>query len=127
MRTYIHKLPHSCLLTLCTEGAGCYPLARALRRVLRSRPASVWVDCRQVAALPTEALRMLRRCATSLWHRGGYLVLCHLPADIGAELPTDTTQPLAASLLDARQYGLDCPTVAHCKAGATAAKPESAR
>jgi len=127
MRTYIHKLPHSCLLTLCTSGAGCYPLARALRRVLRSQPASVWVDCRQVAVLPTEALRMLRRCAARLWQRGGYLVLCHLPSDAWTELEADATQPLAASLLDAQQYGLDCPNVGHCEVGATAAKPESAR
>jgi hypothetical protein len=123
MRTYIHKLPHSCLLTLCTSGTGCYPLARALRRVLRSQPASVWVDCRQVAALPAEALRMLRGCAARLWQQGGYLVLCHLPAAIRPELGSDATQPLAASLLDAQQYGLDCPTVAPYEAGTTAAKP----
>ena len=127
MRTYIHKLPHSCLLTLCTEGTGCYPLARALRRVLRSQPASVWVDCRQVAALPTEAVRLLRQCAASLWHRGSYLVLCHLPTTARTELQADATLPLAASLLDAEQYGLDCPTVVHYAASTTAAAPESAR
>jgi len=127
MRTYIHKLPHSCLLTLCTNGAGGYSLAQALRRVLRSQPASVWVDCQQVAALPTDALRNLRRCAARLWQRGGYLVLCHLPAATRTELTVDAMQPLAASLLDAQQYGLDCPAVAHHTMGTTAAKPEFAR
>jgi hypothetical protein len=125
MRTYIHNLSHSYLLTLCTEGTGCYPLGRALRRVLRSESASVWVDCRHVAALPTEALRMLRPCAACLWQRGGYLVLCHLPTATRAELQADATQPLAASLLDAQQYGLDCPTPD--LAQATAVASESAQ
>jgi hypothetical protein len=78
--------------------------------VLRDQPTSVWVDCRYVAALPAGALRLLRRCAACLWQRGGYLVLCHLPAAARAELAADAAQPLAASLLDAQQYGLDCPT-----------------
>lgn len=127
MRTYIHNLSYGYLLTLCTEGTGCYPLGRALRQVLRSRSVSVWVDCRHVAALPIEALRMLRRCSASLWQRGGYLVLCHLPAAIRTELETDATQPLAASLLDAQQYGLDCPTVASCEVGTTASTSEFAQ
>lgn len=123
MHTYIQKLPDSCLLTLHPSSAGSCALAQALRQVLREQPTSVWVDCRHVAALPAEALRLLRRCAASLWRRGGYLVLCHLPTATRAELAADATQPLAASLLDAQQYGLDCPT----GADATAATPESAR
>jgi len=111
MRAYVEPLPHthSCLLTLCTSEAGRYSLAEALRRVLRSSHRSVWVDCRHVAALPSEALLLLRHCAGRLWHHGGHLVLCHLPDAARAVLFIDVSQPLAASLLDAQQYGLDCP------------------
>jgi hypothetical protein len=106
MRVYVESLPHSYLLTLHASKTGQYSLAEALRQVLRSEQPSVWVDCRHLKALPASALRRLRRCATRLWRHGGYLVLCHLPAAARAELATDATQPLAASLLDAEQYGL---------------------
>jgi anti-anti-sigma regulatory factor len=122
MRAHVEALPQSCLLTLSLGEVDNYPLAQALRRVLRSQPASVWVDCRHVTTLPAGALRLLRRCAASLWARGGYVVLCHLPAAIRTELGADATQPLAASLLDAQQYGLDCPVPSLSLAG-----PESAR
>jgi anti-anti-sigma regulatory factor len=91
------------------EGQGYYPLAKALRHVLRSSQPSVWVDCRHVAALPAEALRLLGQCAQQLWQHGGHLVLCHLPAAAKTILAADASQPLAASALDADQYGLDCP------------------
>ena len=109
MRAYIEHLAHSCLLTLSTSETGRYPLAEALRRVLRGGHRSVWVDCRHITALPTEALLLLRQCARRLWQHGGHLVVCHLPETTRAALTTDTSQPLAASLLDAEQYGLDCP------------------
>ena len=125
MHTHVETLPHSCLLTLCPPADGCDSLAKALRRVLRASPTSVWVDCRHVSALPAEALHLLRRCAASLWRRGGYLVLCHLPTATRAELAADASQPLAASLLDAQQYGLDCP--APSPAAKSAAVPESAQ
>lgn len=109
MRAYVKTLPHSCLLTLHMAGRDYYPLAKALRHVLRSSRRSVWVDCRHVAALPTEALMLLSQCARRLWQHGGHLVLCHLPEAARAILAADTSQPLAASALDADQYGLDCP------------------
>ena len=106
MRAYVESLPHSYLLTLHASTAGQHSLAAALRGVLRRRQPSVWVDCRYIQALPASALRRLRRCASLLWSHGGYLVLCHLPEAARAELATDAAQPLAASLLDAEQYGL---------------------
>ena len=112
MRASVDTLPHSCVLTLCTGDKGRYPLAEALRQALRSAQRSVWVDCRQVVALPTEALALLRRCARLLWQHGGHLILCHLPDGTQAALATDASQPLASSVLDAAQYGLDCPQVA---------------
>jgi anti-anti-sigma regulatory factor len=110
MRAYIKTLTQSSLLVLYPTGAGRYSLAAALRRVLRSRRRSVWVDCRHITTLPAEALLLLRQCAGQLWEHGGHLVLCHLPAAARTLLATDASQPLAASLLDAEQYGLDCPS-----------------
>lgn len=110
MRAYVRTLSQCCLLTLCPGETGRYPLAKALRRVARSSHRSVWVDCRQLTALPAEALLLLRQCAGQLWHRGGHLVLCHLPEATRALLPAEASEPLAASLLDAEQYGLDCPS-----------------
>ncbi|MGI4862637.1 MAG: hypothetical protein ACRYFZ_01850 [Janthinobacterium lividum] len=92
-----------------TEKQGYYPLARALCQVLRSSQHSVWVDCRYVATLPAEALILLRQCAKRLWQQGGHLILCHLPETARLVLAADASQPLAASLLDAAAYGLDCP------------------
>lgn len=109
MRARVETLPNSCLLTLRTEEHSHYPLAEALRRVLRSSQRSVWVDCRYVAALPAEALVLLRQCARRLWQHGGHLILCHLPEATRAALAADASQPLAASVLDATAYGLDCP------------------
>ena len=109
MRARVDTFPQSCLLTLCPDEAGRYSLTEALRRALRSSHRSVWVDCRHVATLPSEVLRLLRHCARRLWQHGGHLVLCHLPEATRATLFTDTSEPLAASLLDAEQYGLDCP------------------
>lgn len=109
MRAHVETLPHSCLLTLRPEKQGRYPLAEALQHVLHSSQRSVWVDCRYVVALPAEVLVLLRQCAQWLWQRGGHLILCHLPEATRAVLATDTSQPLAASVLDADAYGLDCP------------------
>jgi anti-anti-sigma regulatory factor len=110
MRAYVEARPHSYLLTLLPTEAGAYPLATALRRALRSTRCSVWVDCRHVSALSAEALLLLRRCASRLWQHGGHLILYHLPEAARASLATtDTSQPLAASLLDAAQYGLAWP------------------
>lgn len=110
MRAYVEARPHSYLLTLLPTEAGAYPLAAALRRALRSTRCSVWVDCRHVSALSAEALLLLRRCAGRLWQHGGHLVVCHLPEAARASLAADASQPLAASLLDATQYGLAWPT-----------------
>lgn len=110
MRAYVEAHPHSYLLTLLPTEAGAYPLAAALRRALRSTRRSVWVDCRHVSALSAEALLLLRRCAGRLWQHGGHLVVCHLPEAARASLAADASQPLAASLLDATQYGLAWPT-----------------
>jgi len=111
MRAYLEARPHSYLLTLLPTEAGAYPLAAALRRVLRSTRGSVWVDCRHVSALSADALLLLRRCASRLWQHGGHLILYHLPEAARASLATaDASQPLAASLLDATQYGLAWPT-----------------
>ena len=109
MLAYVEMLPHSCLLVLRPSGTSYYSLAKVLCHVLRGNHRSVWVDCRHLAALPTEVVGLLRQCASRLWQHGGHLVLCHLPEATRALLPTDTSQPLAASLLDARQYGLACP------------------
>ena len=109
MRAYVETLPHSCLVVLQPSSSSYYSLAKTLCHVLRGKHRSVWVDCRHLAALPAEAVCLLRQCARRLWQHGGYLVLCHLPEATRAVLPTDTSQPLAASLLDAQQYGLDCP------------------
>jgi anti-anti-sigma regulatory factor len=109
MRAYVEKLTQSSLLVLCPDTAGRYSLAEALHHVLRSSQRSVWVDCRHISTLPTEALLLLRQCAGRLWQHGGHLVLCHLPAAARTLLAIDASQPLAASLLDAEQYGLDCP------------------
>jgi hypothetical protein len=110
MRAHIEARPHSYLLTLLPTEAGAYPLAAALRRALRSTRCSVWVDCRHVSALSAEALLLLRRCASRLWQHGGHLILYHLPEAARASLTTaDANQPLAASLLDATQYGLAWP------------------
>jgi hypothetical protein len=109
MQAHVKALPQSYVLTLYPSSTGWRPLTQAMRQILRGQPTSVWVDCRYLGALPAEALRLLRRYAACLWRRGGYLVLCHLPAAARAELAADATQPLAASLLDAQQYGLDCP------------------
>lgn len=111
MKAHVKTLPDSCLLILRPDGSGSYPLAEALRQVLRSSQRSVWVDCRHVATLPAEALRLLRQCAQRLWRTGGHLILCHLPEAARAALTPDTSQPLAASMLDATQYGLACPEV----------------
>jgi len=116
MRAYVEARPRSYLLTLHATEAGAYPLAAALRRALRSTRRSVWVDCRHVSALSAEALLLLRQCASRLWHHGGHLILCHLPEATRASLSTDASltadasQPLAASLLDADQYGLAWPS-----------------
>lgn len=114
MRAYVETLPQSCLLTLCADEAGRYSLAaalrHALRHALRSHYSCVWVDCRQLTSLPTEVVLVLRQYASQLWQHGGHLILCHLPEAARAHLLIDTSQPLAACLLDARQYGLDCPT-----------------
>ncbi|RYY21042.1 MAG: hypothetical protein EOO36_01815 [Cytophagaceae bacterium] len=110
MRAHIEPLPHSYLLTLHPSGAAQFSLAEALRRVLHSEQPRVWVDCRHLKTLPAGALQRLRRYATRLWRHGGYLVLCHLPAAARTELATDSGQPLAASLLDAEQYGLVPPS-----------------
>ena len=109
MRAYVESLPQRCLLTLHTTEAGPYPLAAALRQALHSTQSSVWVDCRYVSKLPAGALRLLRRCASRLWRRGGHLVLCHLPEAARAEITIDASQPLAASMLDAAHYGLAWP------------------
>jgi len=109
MRAYVKTLTQSSLLVLCPAGGGRYSLAAALRRVVRSSHRSVWVDCRHISTLPTEALHLLRQYAGRLWQHGGHLVLCHLPDAARTLLATDANQPLAASLLDAEQYGLDCP------------------
>ena len=111
MDAHVKTLPNSCLLILRTEGSGHSPLSEALQCVLSSSQRSVWVDCRHVAALPAEALLLLRQCAKRLWQHGGHLVLCHLPDATRAALAADATQPLAASILDAAQYGLDCPEI----------------
>jgi hypothetical protein len=110
MRAYVEARPHSFLLTLHATKTGAYPLAAALRRALRSTRRSVWVDCRHVSALSAEALVLLRQCASRLWHHGGHLILCHLPDATRASLIADTSQPLAASMLDAAQYGLAWPS-----------------
>lgn len=116
MRAYVEARSSSYLLTLHATETGAYPLAAALRRALRSTRCSVWVDCRHVSMLPAEALRLLRRCASRLWRHGGHLILCHLPeaarASLSADasLAADASQPLAASLLDADQYGLAWPS-----------------
>lgn len=109
MRAHVETLPHSCLLTLRAEENSYYPLAEALHHVLCSSQRSVWVDCRYVAALPAEALLLLRQCAERLWQHGGHLILCHLPETARPALAADASQPLAASVLDAAAYGLDCP------------------
>ena len=109
MRAYVELLPQSCLLTLCPDEAGCYSLAAALQHALHRCQGCVWVDCRQVTALPAEALLLLRQYASQLWLHGGRLILCHLPEAARAHLSTDTNLPLAACPLDAQQYGLDCP------------------
>lgn len=109
MRAYLEASPHSCLLTLHANAAEAYPLASALRRAVRSTCGSVWVDCRHVPALPAEALRLLRRCASRLWRTGGCLIVCHLPEATRAYLAPEAGQPLAASVLDAAQYGLAWP------------------
>jgi hypothetical protein len=110
MRAHVEVRPHSYLLTLHTTEVRAYPLAAALRRVLRSTRCSVWVDCRHVSALSAEALLMLRQCASRLWRHGGHLILYHPPEDVRASLTADASEPLAASLLDATQYGLAWPT-----------------
>ncbi|MBJ6143448.1 hypothetical protein [Hymenobacter sp. BT559] len=110
MRAYVEARPHSYLLTLHATEARAYPLATALRQVLRHARGSVWVDCRHVSALSAEALLLLRRCASRLWQHGGHLIVCHLPEDTRAGLAPDASQPLAASVLDAEQYGLCLPT-----------------
>ena len=110
MRAYLEARSHSYLLTLLPTEAGAYPLAAALRRVLRSTRCSVWVDCRHVSALSADALLLLRRCARRLWQHGGHLIVYHLPETARASLAAaDASQPLAASLLDATQYGLAWP------------------
>jgi hypothetical protein len=109
MRAYVRALPQSYLLVLHPGETGHCSLASALHRILRGSRRSVWVDCRYLTALPAEALLLLRQYAGQLWQHGGHLVLCHLPAATRAQLATDASQPLAASLLDAQQYGLDCP------------------
>lgn len=110
MRAYVESLPHTYLLTLHLSEMGSCSLAAALRRALRSTRRSVWIDCRHVPGLSADVLRRLRRCASQLWRHGGYLMLCHLPDATRADLVTDASQPLAASLLDAAQYGLAWPT-----------------
>jgi hypothetical protein len=109
MRAYVEARPHSYLLTLYATETGAYPLAVALRRILRSTKYSVWVDCRHVSALSAEALLLLRRCASRLWRHGGHLILYQAPEAARASLMADASQPLAASLLDATQYGLAWP------------------
>jgi hypothetical protein len=110
MRAYVEARPSSYLLTLHATEASAYPLAAALRRALRSTRRSVWVDCRHVSMLSAEALVLLRKCAGRLWRHGGHLILCHLPDATRASLTADASQPLAASLLDAAQYGLVWPS-----------------
>ncbi len=110
MRAYVEARPHSYLLTLHATETGAYPLAAALRRALRSTRRSVWVDCRHVSALSADALLLLRQCASRLWHHGGHVIMCHLPETARVGLLPDASQPLAASVLDAAQYGLDWPT-----------------
>ena len=110
MRAYVEARPHSYLLTLLPTEVGAYPLATALRRAMRRTRCSVWVDCRHVSVLSAEALLLLRRCASRLWQHGGHLMLYHLPEATRASLSVaDASQPLAASLLDATQYGLAWP------------------
>ncbi|TVT40614.1 hypothetical protein FNT36_14185 [Hymenobacter setariae] len=109
MRAYVEARPHSYLLTLHATEATAYPLATALRQVLRHARGSVWVDCRHVSTLSAEALLLLRRCASLLWRHGGHLIVCHLPEATRAGLAPDASQPLAASVLDAAQYGLAWP------------------
>ena len=109
MQVHIEELPQGCLLTLHPGATSYCPLAQALRDIVRGPAASVWVDCRHVRVLPAGVLRVLRRVAAGLWQRGGHLVLCHLPPTDPALLAADAHQPLAASLLDARHYGLACP------------------
>jgi hypothetical protein len=116
MRAYVEARPSSYLLTLHATEAGAYPLAAALRRAMRSTRRSVWVDCRHVSMLSAEVLLLLRKCAGRLWRHGGHLILYHLPdaarASLHAEagLAADASQPLAASMLDAAQYGLAWPS-----------------
>lgn len=112
MFTHYHVVSNGCLLTLCPVGDDSgQPLPKALARVLRSRFPSVWVDCRHLAALPTGAMRLLRQYAAQLWQGGSCLLLCHLPPGTRTSSEEGPTagQPLAASLLDATLYGLDCP------------------
>ncbi|HET9505012.1 MAG TPA: hypothetical protein VFO93_15830 [Hymenobacter sp.] len=109
MYVHVQKLPQGCLLTLHPGATSYRPLAQALRNILQGPAASVWVDCRHVRTLPAGVLRVLRRVAACLWQRGGHLVVCHLSATAHAGLAADAHQPLAASLLDARHYGLACP------------------
>ncbi|WP_382314309.1 hypothetical protein [Hymenobacter bucti] len=116
MRAYVEARSSSYLLTLHATETGAYPLAAALRRALRSARCSVWVDCRHVSMLSAEVLGLLRQCASRLWRHGGHLILCHLPEATRASLSAEAHQaaaasePLAASLLDATQYGLAWPS-----------------
>ena len=110
MRTHYQLLTCGSLLTLCAEDdKSGQPLANALHYALRSGQRSVWVDCRHVLSLSSDALLLLRQSAAKLWQYGGHLVLCRLPAATRASLAGSKAQPLAADLLDAELYGLDCP------------------
>jgi hypothetical protein len=67
MRAHVRALPQSCLLVLHPGETGRCSLASALHRILRGSRRSVWVDCRQLTALPAEALLLLRQGASRLW------------------------------------------------------------
>ena len=114
LRAHYQLLTYGCLLTLHNgEAIGC-ALTEALRQALRSSHHSVWVDCRHISMLSSEAVQLLNRCAACLWRHGGHLIVHHLPAQARLGLAPSPERPLAASLLDGDLYGLPCPEDPTC-------------
>ncbi|AYA38512.1 STAS domain-containing protein [Hymenobacter oligotrophus] len=110
MEVYREILPESYLLILADDIPANVDdedaLDRALRRASRSGKSSVWVDCSHLHHLPADAAELLGYYYQRLSRHGMSLVLCHLNADVRAELEslTATPLPVVETLLDAEKY-----------------------
>ncbi|UYZ58971.1 STAS domain-containing protein [Hymenobacter latericus] len=110
MEVYREILPESYLLILADDIPTTVDdedaLDRALRRASRSGKSSVWVDCSHLHHLPPDTAELLGYYYQRLARHGMSLVLCHLNAEVRAELEllSATPLPVVDTLLDAEKY-----------------------